>query len=130
MRHPKVTIAKSPLITAIGTDPEVVEYISDLAMMVQLAMERGNPVSARVRAETKNEVYQVGKERRPVAVIWAGEDTRHPGFFSVFLELGTRKMTRKTRMREYARAVMRNEGLEVFRYKSYPKREGSLNWQK
>lgn len=134
MRVRNVRIAKSPLIRAIGTDPAVIDYMWGLAVIVQQSMERGNKTSSRVRNETYGRVYQVGNELRPVAVIQAGFDTgkdrARAGFFSVFLELGTRKMQRKTRMREYASHVMRAEGLEVFKYKQYPKREGSIQWRK
>lgn len=134
MRVRNVRIAKSPLIRAISTDPAVLDYMQYLALHIQRGMELGNKVSDRVRDETYGQVYQVGKELRPVVVVRAGFDTgkgrSRAGFFSVFLELGTRYMRRKTYMRTYARAAMKAEGLQVFKYKAYPKREGSVEWRK
>lgn len=130
-----VDIFKSDLIRAIGTHPNVVGYMDRLGVMVAYAMERGQRGrSNRVRRETTHMVVHVGSELRPVLVVKAGLDTgegrSRPGFFSVFLELGTKNMKRKTFMRGAAKAAMKAEGLQVFKYKAYPKREGSVEWRK
>lgn len=134
-RKPRVRIEETPLIRAIGTHYRVLGYMDQLGVGLAYAMERGQRnVSKRVRNETNHEIVHVGKQLRPVVIAKAGFDTgegrERPGFFSVFLELGTKYMPRKMYMRQAARAFMKSQGLRVYRYKSYPKVKGAVEWRR